>query len=385
MMYNRCYHYLNNANCNITWNAETFKNVLFVIIMSCLLIILHVNYTSDSYLDHLFYNTCNTVYCSLIYGIIESILWLLFLCIIYFIIFKLFWKIRYKYKFDKFELLQYLDPYILSFPWLISPIISFHSITSCIIDICVLCSMYKNNENSDFDEYQQQQCNLSRTIISFIVWISLDIFLWKKSQLLFLFENGPNKALESIYTNYVCSVNKQLLPHVQFIPNLSISIISFLDLNTNWDLIEMKESIHNNLNQSNLNKPFLYLSILNAIISGFRLYMTPGVAVILYGFMIILGFMAFIIIVFMLVIGFNTGGDCNCYQSTCSKRMVDCGGTKFYACLGMIVVGLLWSAFVWFIMKLKLNKLNKIQRKCAAKHSEYKYERISLFYDDLDF
>ena len=394
----------NKEENEYSWNSVTeipffyqYRNVFFGVFVLCSLLLLHINYKSDSYFDYLFYETCESIHCSFIYSIIESITWVYILFMIYWMIFNSFWRFRYKYK-NAWDTFDNFDSIILSFPWLISPILAFHSLTSCIIDISLLFSLYDsqstdNDENYIFNEYQQQKCNLCRTMISFIIWIILDTVLWKESQLIYLFEYQPNRAIKCIFgSNYTESINNILLKHVGFVDDLSTLILSYLDLDINWRLMEIKESIYNNLNKSNLNEPFLYLAVINAVVSGYRLFMTPSAVIMLFPVMVFIGAVAIILLIFLLIFallllisgGSNSSSstiDCGKGNNNCPEcKECFCGCPKFYACLGMILSGILWTAFVWFIMKLKLDKLNKIQQDCNDKHQ---YKRVSFYDDDI--
>ena len=60
-----------------------------------------------------------------------------------------------------------------------------------------------------------------------MLWFSMDIFLWTKSSLLFLFENGPNNAINQLLPNHIKKVKHILLPYVYYIDGLAEIILSY--------------------------------------------------------------------------------------------------------------------------------------------------------------
>ena len=98
----------------------------------------------------------------------------------------------------------------MSFPWFLSPLLSFHSITSLLISICIVV------DQSSVASY----CNLIRTCWSFLLWFGLDFLLWSDVPMLYLFEKGPNKIFSMILPHHFNAVRQILLPHLWYIDDL---------------------------------------------------------------------------------------------------------------------------------------------------------------------
>ncbi len=140
--------------------------------------------------------------------------------------------------------------------------------------------------------------------------------------------------------------------------------------------------------------------------SGYRLYITPNISVILFPIMVVLGVIAFVILIVIGIIAMFGGGnvpdchnmDCHCHECCCDNEKKsfsektgddtnvtnecchECPNcAKFWAFLGVAFAALLWGTFVWIIMKLKLSKLNSIQQQCHKKYAKFKREHSYAF------
>ena len=100
------------------------------------LIMLHYNFNVDSIWDdwHLYF--CpneDKHFCTFIFAMIENGLFGITLAICYYIFFKFYFRLRYRF-YNKCKLicsnLRAFDGFILALPWLLSPILKYHSITS---------------------------------------------------------------------------------------------------------------------------------------------------------------------------------------------------------------------------------------------------------------
>ncbi|ETO07720.1 hypothetical protein RFI_29668 [Reticulomyxa filosa] len=219
--------------------------------------------------------------CTLMYGVIESVVILVVMAFFYFIVFfKLYWRLRYHNNRISRQL-RSLDPYMIAFPWLcatkffffiyvytytyihmytmllfkrlVSPILKWHTITSLLIlsinnvtyalygtlDATMVEQLYQRKRmkilSKDGVFSEQMQLNLvsdwMRCLCFTVTWGVIDYALWSDQHnfgLGFLFEKGPHCTIASLHEEYVQCLRHSIGPHVAHIGDLSDLILSFV-------------------------------------------------------------------------------------------------------------------------------------------------------------
>eukprot|EP01084_Bolivina_argentea_P078370 142189_1 len=367
---------------NIRHFCFKYRVIVYCSIIAIILFLLHKNFIRQSYVDKIFQRRCiekadtHHKICSFMFGFMENICIFFIVFISFLIFFPLYWRLRYLNKIKCCESisLSFLDPFLLSFPWFLSPLLSFHSITSLIIHICVLIQSTKNATLIS-------ECNVIRTCWSVMLWVGLDILLWSNFSLFYLFDKGPNKIFSMILPYHFKQVKQILSSHLYYIDDLVELILAFEGNHIVWKLIDMKQNLSLSLSESNLSKPFYYLTIITVLISSVRLLLSPEAVGVLFPLLVAFGIIVIItaiIIFLMALLSALTGGnmDCNsCSGSDCndcySLAKVNCCD-KSPACkictglFGGLVASALWGWIIWIIMNRKLKKMKDVQQKCKA-------------------
>ena len=386
-----------------------------------ILFTLHWNSNIESKFDALHMLTCSesSHVCSLVYGCFESIIFALILCAIYYGFFYLYFRIRYHFVLS--DILSGFDAYIIALPWLLSPLLKWHSVTSLIIDAAQLFDsvfIYQypmesvsniitgnnrlllqemiNIENDVLNEVSAEIDNNSsslieiepqstpsyelaaypilvaafiRTLWSFILWNGLDQYLWSNKSLNWLFESGPNKAIISLKSEHQRMINQQLLPHLDYISDITRIILQYVDEDAPLVLLDIKQSLSDSLKHTNLTNAYKWFSVITATMSAYRLWYCPSVGYIFAPVLFVIGVIIFVAII-ITAIANGDAGSLNCHG-------ID---YQFFIVFGVFGSALCWGLFIWWCMQKRLETLKNIQES-ASENNAFEYRLARTVYN----
>ena len=369
-----------------------YREFLCGVFTLLILVLLHWNSGTQSKLDSLYIFTCaeskRLQRCSLIYGCLESVIFASLLIGAYYICFWSYFRIRYHLKSSDF--LAGIDAYIIALPWLLSPLLRWHSITSLLMDgtqlfdglffyeypesIEATDSLTRNlldelnvesdhilNDIDDVESVNVPSYELAaypillsaviRTLWSFLLWTGMDLFLWNNKSLLWLFEHGPNSAILSLRSEHIRSMYHLLLPHFDGIHDVTKLCLQFIDDEAPFILMEIKQNILESLRATDLSESYKVFSVVVAVVSAFRLWYCPSVGYVLSPVFFVLGIVIFVLMVIISI----ANGD---FRMTPGAHNCDYASFVF---IGVFCTALLWGFIIWTCMLNRLERLKQIQ------------------------
>eukprot|EP01084_Bolivina_argentea_P151399 264248_1 len=396
-----------------------YRELICAIFTLIVLIILHWNFNSYSTFDELHLFTCsssNNHICSLIYGCFETILFAAILIALYYGFFYLYFRLRYHL--SSTDLLSGIDAYIISLPWLLSPLLKWHSVTSLIMhssqlfdslffyqypqhisaeiasisttstrtlleiniqnDILSDNNMQINTTNAIYIEdigyelpvYSLLVAAFIRTLWSFLLWNGLDHYLWTHKSLTWLFESGPNKAIISLKAEHQRIVYNTLLPYFDYISDITRLCVQFID-DQPLILLDIKKSIFQSLKHNNLSTSYKWFSVITAVMSGYRLWYCPSVGYIFAPVFFIIGVIVIVLIVILAILE-GDPGSFNCDFRLCNYH--------FFIVFGVFGAGICWGFIIWWCMQKRLKILKNIQENTYSNNS-FEYRLARTVYD----
>eukprot|EP01084_Bolivina_argentea_P308578 533628_1 len=408
-----------------------FSTTLIGCLSGIILYFLHWNFSSKSVWDTVYEMSCtnsqNVITCSIIYGLFENMIFFTGLICVYQIICHWHWKWRYhsdirnlinkmnEHKSNNNDnnapkqskpieettrgLGYNLDPLIITFPWLMSPILKWNSLTNLLIHLSYYITYYNlpsisntSDSATDIEPYSWKityseieiielnfpkiinpfpadynyndnltlHYSVFRTLWSFVIYCVLDYILWKERYgLTYLFETGINKVMQQYAEEHCALIDDLLLTHVQYIKDLSKLIVEFHG-NRLEQFILIKVKLHECLKYFKLELLFNILTVFTVLASSMRIYYTPVVVNLMNPVCYILGITAFVILVVILV--FNGIGSDAMHLLREFEQVFN-----YSTHIGAIVFCLIWGVVVWKNMRQKKVALMQQQSRSLVK------------------
>lgn len=361
-----------------------------------IMMMLHWIHGKDSNYLTLYLFTCDgssrIQRCSLFYGCIESIIFAAALMVSYYVFFALYFRIRYHYK--STDVISGLDAYFIAMPWLMSPILRWHAITSLLIDSARFCDGLFFYEYPDdiasrnlldgtlttshpasitsiyeLASYPILLAAVIRTLWSFFMWTGVDAFLWSNTSLLWLFENGPNSAISSLRLVHRRSVHHILLSRFEGVGDVTALCIDYLGDEPPPIVLDLKRNILESLRAKDLSTAYKVFSVTVAVVSALRFWLCPSVGYMLSPvfkgigvWMIEPDKFPLSLIIIQAIIAILTGKDTS--GSTLGDLLEIIKSSqkhRFSVFFGAFFAAVLWGCLVWLCMWRRLQTLKHFQ------------------------